>query len=94
MIVVKVELWKAGDPGEVETLGVMRISNDGTGTKTIGHYDAELVNSNGRVWSTGRVAGHPRQAQSMWRLVMKCLASALPKPKPEKSRARQEALPL
>ena len=67
MIVVRVELHSAVT-GEVETLGALRIANDGTGTRNLGNYDVERVNRSGRR-RRGRVERHRRMQVSVWRLV-------------------------
>ena len=74
MILVRIELHSA-ITGRKSTLGVLRICNDGTGTLTRGNYDVALMNAGDKAYRAARVDGHPRKAQSVWRLVAKALAS-------------------
>jgi hypothetical protein len=79
MIVVRIELWKGGDKDRRETLGVMVLANDGTGGDDCGNYDVAIARRNGPgTWRSGRVEGHPRQSQTVWRLVQKALNACLP----------------
>ncbi len=93
MIVVKVELWPASRPGTMKTLAVMRLCNDGTGSKTRRNYDVELLNVKRQAWKSGRVEGHPSEAVSVWRLVVKGIQACLPAPK-TKADERQGGLKL
>lgn len=93
MIVVRVELWKGGNPDDVALLGVMRIVNDGSGSKTIGHYDVDIARLRGTgAWRSGRVENHRRLAVSVWRLVAKALAACLPPVKAAKDPRQEELL--
>lgn len=42
MLWVKVELWPGGDESQKQQIGIMRITNDGTGTKAHGNYEVTL----------------------------------------------------
>lgn len=63
-----------------ETIHVLNIVNDGTGTKTIGNYKYEVVDchsigsgiSSCSVAKTGEVKNHKR-ANSVWKLLSKIL---------------------
>jgi hypothetical protein len=78
MIVVTVELHSA-ITGRVSRLGGMVIANDGTGSKSRGNYDAQLVSRNGAKGRAARVEGHAREALSVWVLVGKAIAALYPK---------------
>lgn len=83
MIVIKVELWKGGDPTRVEDLGSARITNTGdTSSNTagaIGDYRVELLTgarysrTPGRIWKFGTVTGFPRQGLGPWDLLYRAL---------------------
>jgi len=82
MLVVKLELWATGDPADVQSLGEIRLINDGTGTPQTGNYDVELAHSGryaGRpgVWKRGRVEGFDRVGPSPYHLLLEALKSAL-----------------
>lgn len=70
MIRVTIEIVPKGNEAAKETLGVMEIVNDGTGSQAIGHYNgrlkAEYTKGDGR---RGRVTHFVRQRQSVWSLV-------------------------
>jgi len=81
MLVVKIELWPKGDKSKAETIGVLTIANDGTGSTGSGNYDCALSHSGkyfgkAGVWKTGRVVDHNRKL-SPYHLVLKCLENAL-----------------
>ncbi len=81
MIVVKVELWPHGDESQSRTLGIVKITNDGTGNETTGNYQVELSHSDkyfGRPgnWRTGSLIGFNRN-QSSFMLLYLALRSAL-----------------
>lgn len=80
MIVVRVDLVSAVT-GRTSPLGSMRISNDGTGTRTRGNYNGETLRKGhdplrlgGHVRS-GRVEGYGRVAKPVWDLVADMLSS-------------------
>jgi hypothetical protein len=78
MIRVTVELipWGIGEP---KKLGVMHISNDGTGSKDRGNYIAHVFRKGSKaVARTGEVKNYPRLSYNIWRLVFRCLKSAFP----------------
>jgi hypothetical protein len=76
VIVVKVELHSAVT-GKVEEIGRTIIFNRGTGTKTHGDYEVNLMRrgTKSTVLRAGRIEQHPRLAQPVWALVKKALAA-------------------
>lgn len=75
MIVVKVELWSART-GKVSTLGIMRISNDGTSRdEEIGNYMGHVMRKPTftSITRTGIVEEHRRKSYPIWFLVAKML---------------------
>lgn len=81
MIVVRVELWRKGDPNDVETLGTAVIGNDLSGTLYRGNYNVYLgrfheIATNKvmkRPWQTGRVEDFPRRSLGPWDLLYRAL---------------------
>jgi hypothetical protein len=76
VIRVTVELISAIDPSRDRLLGVMEITNDGRGSKTVGDYDVKTRGPAGRVAALGRVLRHRRQADPIWNLVRKACVAA------------------
>lgn len=75
MIVVKVELHSA-ITGRVSTLAQLMIVNDGKSPEwSRGDYDVWLLSKRGAKYKQGRVVGHRRITESVWRLVLKSLAA-------------------
>lgn len=78
VIVIKMELWRGGDPTQVRTLGEIRIINDGSGTAEVGNYKVEASHAGmyyrpgGKPWKTGRVIGFARRL-SPYRLLCRAL---------------------
>ena len=72
MIRVTVELipWGIGKP---VLLGVGQISNDCTGTPTIGNYRVRLKSKDGRDWKTAEVHNFPRKKLLAWDLLYRAL---------------------
>lgn len=90
MLVIKIELWPLGDGCKAETLGVAKIVNDGTGTRSVGNYTLSIFRKgSSKVLKSGRISGFPRLRKGPWELLMLCLASAYLKVT-EKSDAQQE----
>jgi len=87
MLVVKIEMHSART-GKITELGNMIIANDGTGEPNRGNYNV-IVGRRGQHWRTapkrpvrtGRVENFPRNAYSVWRLVLRALRSAYPEEK-------------
>ena len=85
VLIVTVEI-KSARTGERKTLGQMRISNKGdSANPNRGNYwvqvikrgqDAESANS--KVVRRGEVLNYPRNAYSIWRLVLKALRASYP----------------
>ncbi len=78
MIVVKVELHSA-NTGKVTEIGRMNISNDGTGSRTRGHYDVVMMRrkTTNTVQRRGRVQDYPRLSYTVWELVKRALICTL-----------------
>lgn len=65
MVVATIEVWPNGKQENARSLGVVLITNDGTGTQQAGNYDVILAHSGkyfGRfgAWKTGKVERHRR----------------------------------
>jgi hypothetical protein len=75
MIRVTVELLPKGYEKWAKTLAIARISNDGTGTTEIGHYDIHLSKCDepNATWRTGRVTDFPRNELGPWDLLLRAL---------------------
>lgn len=74
MIRITVELIPFGF-GKPQHLGTCKISNDGTGTPTVGHYRVRL-SKRGRpasTWRTGTVRDFPRRRLGVWDLMYRAL---------------------
>ncbi|MDT8758264.1 hypothetical protein MZO42_06100 [Sphingomonas psychrotolerans] len=82
MIIVRVELWSAGDRSVTE-LARMTIDNTG-GTSQLGDYRTRTLRGrsfealnramlNNTVQREGKVTGHPRLREHVWNLVAKAL---------------------
>jgi len=81
MVVVKIELHPGGDPEKARPLGLVVISNDGTGSDEQGNYDVALAHSGkyyGKkgVYKRGKVRGF-RRALSPYHLIKMALEAAL-----------------
>lgn len=71
MIKVTVELVSANS-GDVTTLGIATISNDGTGTNELGNYDVTLSKwapKEHQTWRAGTVTGFNRRTRGAWDLL-------------------------
>ncbi len=77
MIKVTVELWKKGNPNDIEVLGSAEITNDGSGSKGRGNYNYVLRRRGNRTWKRGHIAGFNRQMLSVWVLLLWVLADAI-----------------
>lgn len=66
MVVVKVEIWPHGDESKARPLGVVMISNDGTGDTTKGNYDVvashagKYYGKRKEPYKKAKVTGFPR----------------------------------
>lgn len=84
MVVVKIELWPHGDHSRSSILGVVIITNDGTGSVDFGNYDVTLSHTAGvseqaknkPYYKKGNVTGFLRKL-SPYHLVLRALKSAL-----------------
>lgn len=74
MIRVTVELISART-GKTTMLGLMDISNDGTGTPTQGHYNGRVMRKRtfAKITREGRVENHNRINKPIWTLIAKML---------------------
>jgi hypothetical protein len=89
VLVVKIELWKRGNPQDKEEIGRMYIANVG-GTKERGNYDVSVckrgnydvpkhLNPDGpEPVRIGYVGNYPRLTYNVWRLVVRALKSCFP----------------
>lgn len=81
MIVVKIEMYPKGREEGSYPLGVMVITNDGTGTQEAGNYKYTISHAGVHLgkrkepYKQGRVRGFRRTA-SPYRLVQRCLKDA------------------
>jgi hypothetical protein len=75
LIVVKLELHSAVT-NKITLLGKLVIANDGTGSRTSSHYDAQFIHKDGTIGKTVRIERHRRLAYSVWTLVKKVLNEA------------------
>lgn len=71
MITVDIHLDSAVT-GKRSSLGKMVIRNDGTGTRTWGHYNVTLYND-GVVWKTARVTDFPRERLGAYDLMYRAM---------------------
>ena len=73
MIVVKIELWKKGDPEDVELIGVMRIFNTGKHPDhpMKGDYEARILRapSFNRITRASRLENWPRLQKTIWHML-------------------------
>jgi hypothetical protein len=78
MIVIRVELWRKGNPHDVQVLGVAKLRNVGDGTERVGNYRATFYGGrSGRVVQQRvAVSGFPRLRLTVWDLVYRALREA------------------
>lgn len=69
MLKVTVELLPGGDESKAKMIGVMLITNDGTGTADSGNYVAAMMAEYLREPRKGRLTNFNRKTQSCWSLV-------------------------
>lgn len=78
MIRVTIELLPHGFETDKETLGVVEIANDGTGTLTNGSYRYKLFKRGMKgIWKSGGVSGFPRQKLGSYDLLYRVLKAAI-----------------
>lgn len=77
MIVVRVELWPAEDDKPKQTLGVMTITNDGSGDLDVRHYDGAVMTKPDfkKVTRRSRVMHWRAQQKTIWHLVGRMLSN-------------------
>lgn len=85
MIAVKIELWPGGDESRSEEIGRMYITNDGSGSKKRGNYDAHVCRKDNfrrpahpgsNATREARVEDYPKQSYTVWKLVKRALNNA------------------
>lgn len=90
MVVVRIELWPHGDQQKSKTIGVMTITNNGTGTGTteFGNYLVSLGHAAGApehlkkkrsCYKIGKLTGFMRSL-SPYHLVIRAIKAALDNP--------------
>ncbi len=89
MIIVTIDLVSALT-GNVTTLGRMVIANDGTekdpnkGNYIFGVKRKDMIEQHNLVpvaahtSRSGRIVGHPRKSDVIWKLILRCLKAAYP----------------
>jgi hypothetical protein len=79
VIKITVELFPFGLESSGKILSIMKIWNDGTGTKTKGNYRYRMSKT-GRyelLWKEGEVKNFPRKRLNVWYLLLRVLSNAL-----------------
>jgi hypothetical protein len=71
MIEITVRMIPQGDQARAYIKGVMRIANDGTGTKSSGNYKVFVSRQNQpeKEWKSTRFQGFPRRVLGVWQLI-------------------------
>ena len=75
MIEVRIDLNQFGLGINRRGLGIMGISNDGTGTPSRGNYDVVIQDDRGRKYRRGRIENWARQSRPVWQLVKEAFNS-------------------
>lgn len=77
MILITVQLVPSGDSRDIEQIGMVSITNDGTGTVEQGNYNYSLtwVKNKKKFTTRGKVTEHWRD-QPWWRLLRHVLVDA------------------
>jgi len=73
MVVVTIEMWPQGKKEKAYKMAEAVLTNDGTGTKSIGHYDCIILDKKGKKVKRTRVAGFPRTRVSVWILLLRMI---------------------
>lgn len=74
MLVLKLELWRRGDPRDRTELGCLFVAEDGTsGDPKIGSYGAVLIDGGRRELGTFALKGWPRLDFDAWHLMAQFL---------------------
>lgn len=77
MLRITIELVLHGNEQHAEVLHTGLIANDGTGTKSVGHYRYRFnARGTARSWKRGSVRDFPRTRSSAWQLLLACLRNA------------------
>ena len=76
MIVIKIEMWPFGEEENKYSLGTAHISNDASGTRTVGHYGFKLFDKRGRKFKEGKIKNFPRRRLLVWDLLLRVLRDA------------------
>ena len=72
MVIIKAELHSP--TGEITDLGRLIITNDGSGTVSVGNYEVALRKAVTDVqYREARVLNFPRKTQGVWRLLHRSL---------------------
>ena len=81
MIRVTVELLRFGDSDDIEHLGTAYITNNLTGTPTIGNYNVRISKRGNpkTVWKRGTVKNFKRKSRGAWDLLYLALKNIVGK---------------
>ena len=79
MLVIKVELWPGGEEEASQTVGIMQIVNDESGSYGKGNYDTRILKWEkiNESWKEGHGEGFPRAKLGHWDLVYRALGSMI-----------------
>ncbi len=79
MLIVKIEMWPGGAEEEAQTVGIMQIVNDESGSYGKGNYDARILKweKTDESWKEGRIDAFPRAKLGHWDLVYRALKSMI-----------------
>lgn len=73
MIRITIELWPHGNENTKEVIGLIDISNDGTGTSSRGNYQARFPRSTKNWYFQKIVTNWPRNSKTIYQLVREVL---------------------
>ncbi len=79
MLRITIELLPLGSEENKETIGLMNIWNDATGTKVWGNYQYKIFKKNEptEIWLRGFVRSFPRKKLNVWDLLFRALFHAV-----------------
>lgn len=84
MLRLTLDLFPHGEESNQETLGVIEIVNDGTGTDDIGNYKIFFTDKDGNQTELDRVLGHKRpQKNGAWVVCREAMKIVLAKMRKE-----------